>query len=480
MIKTNEIKKGILIWLLYTILYVILCLFEVEKPFLYFSFFVYLQFIYTILCWHRLTRCWLDSYIIFIIALYAFTLGHAFLDPFDAVTDKFNLITSWNITPYQYLQAEYISLVFLLWFHFGAIVGYRNKKRDLHDSNIIFEIRAIKYIGTFTFIFSFPFYVYSIINRINIVLAYGYIGLYDESLLEFGGVAALARLISDLYVPSIICLLTYVELTKRYRMPLYFFAFFTVCIPPFFLGARTNAVVMCGIIFLIYYFYNKITKKQLLISVSIIYLLLLSLVFVRYSRQLQEINDAAEVVETINGTEDSNVLASMLSEMGWSMYPIVKTIEIKKYQNENYLYGSSILWGITTVFPNLFWDVHPARTHADMSNWITKKLGFSYGIGYSIVAESYANFGIFGFILMFLLSFFFMKLFNYSSLNNTSNLILRVCSLIFLWFVIRIVRNSFMDTFRYLVFYVLPFYIAMNYYCKKCTRLHVKNKLLPN
>ena len=302
-------------------------------------------------------------------------------------------------------------------------------------------------------------------------------GLYDEANIKYGGFAAFARLVSDLYVPSIICILVYAEITKKYRLPLYLLAFVTVCIPPFFLGSRTNAVIMVGIIFLIYYFYNTITRKQVVIFVSVVYMLLLSLIFIRYSRQMQDVNDTAEVVESINNKGDSNPITSMISEMGWSLYPVIKTIEIKEEPNEHFLYGTSILWGMTSVFPNLFWDIHPAKMYADMSDWITKKLRFSYGIGYSLVAEAYANFGFLGFIFLFFVSVLFMKLFNYSTLMNKSNLILQVCSLIFLWFVIRIVRNNFMDTFRSLVFFVLPFFFMIKYYANRYKKtLLIKNR----
>lgn len=465
--KNRVLVSSFLIWLLYTIIYCILLLFDFNNSYRYFSICVYIQFIYTIFSWHKVTKGWLDSYVVFTVALYVFTLGHGFLDLFDAVTERFSLILSWGITEQQYLNAEYISLVFILAFHCGAVSGFRNSSSYRVADTSKYDLVALKRVGIYGTLMFLPFYLYSIIEKVRIIIQYGYMGLYDEANLAFGGVGALIRLVSDLYVPSILCLLVYCEATKNKRLFVYLFSFITVCVPPFFIGARTNSVIMCGIMFLIYYLYNKITKKQILVCISIVYVFLFSLILMRNARQVQDAMEIADAVEQIQGTEDSNPLVSMVSEMGWSMFPVVKTIEIKQSPNEHYLYGSTFLWGITSIFPNLFWDKHPAKKNANMSDWITKKLNFTYGIGYSLVAEAYVNFGIFGFIFMYYLAFIFMKLFKYSSANNKSDLILLVCSLIFLWFIIRIVRNNFLDTFRYLTFYVLPFYLILKYYSRK-------------
>ena len=224
---------------------------------------------------------------------------------------------------------------------------------------------------------------------------------------------------------------------------------------------------MSGIILLIYYLYNKISKKQILIAASIVYVFLFSLILIRYARQEQNTVNITHTIEQIKRTEDTNPISSMVSEMGWSMYPIIKTIQIKEAPEEHFLYGSTILWGMTSIFPNFFWDIHPAKKNANMSEWITKKLNFNYGIGYSLVAEAYVNFGIFGFVFMYYLSILFVQLFKNSNGNNKSDTILLVCSLIFLWFIIRVVRNNFLDTFRYLTFYVLPFYLILKYYSRK-------------
>ena len=162
--------------------------------------------------------------------------------------------------------------------------------------------------------------------------------------------------------------------------------------------------------------------------------------------------------------------------MGFSFYPIAKTIDIKAENGEEFLYGKSFLWSFATVIPNInFWKIHPAKKNADMSKWLSEKLRFTYGIGYALIAESYANFGFFGFAFMFLYGFLILKLFRYATIRNVNyNLIKTVVALVFLWFIIRTVRNSFVDTIRYLAFYILPLYMYLTW---KVSQFQKKNKL---
>ena len=50
-------------------------------------------------------------------------------------------------------------------------------------------------------------------------------------------------------------------------------------------------------------------------------------------------------------------------------------------------------------------------------------------------------------------------------------------SIIFLWFIIRIVRNSFLDTVRFLFYYVLPFYVFLMHFSRK--NKYANNNLEP-
>jgi oligosaccharide repeat unit polymerase len=60
--------------------------------------------------------------------------------------------------------------------------------------------------------------------------------------------------------------------------------------------------------------------------------------------------------------------------------------------------GVSYAYAILTVFPNLFWPVHPTIAHGTASDWLVSTVdpfaaANQGGLGYSCIAEAYLNFG---------------------------------------------------------------------------------------
>lgn len=95
-----------------------------------------------------------------------------------------------------------------------------------------------------------------------------------------------------------------------------------------------------------------------------------------------------------------NPMVQSVSEMGSSMATIAYTLELVP-STRTFEYGLGYLYAISTVFPNLFWDVHPATARGTPSEWLiwtvdpgTARNGG--GLGYSFIAEAYLNFGWIG------------------------------------------------------------------------------------
>lgn len=447
---------GILLFIAYSLIFVYVENTGKWDLFRFLGVFSYIQFAYTIISWHKITKGWYDGYIVFTIAFYLFSLGQSFLELIGSVDENFSLILKFGIRPKSYFEGVYLSLSFLLFWHMGALMSYRPTSPNLR-SFVGNELNALKKVGLIGICLTFPSYSYNMINNMMIVSTSGYMGLYDVENLQTG-MNAIHRAIGDYFVPFLIILLVYSEKTKRWRGLLYSIALITVCIPPFFVGARTNSAIIISIIVLIYILFNRLSIKWAILTFAVAYISLNMLIVVRNIRG--DISTTSIYNAFNENSNTSSPISSVVSEMGFTFYPIAKTIEIKNSPHEEFLYGKSFLWSFTTIVPNLnFWDIHPAKKYANMSDWITKKLNFTYGIGYSLIAEAYANFGLFGFVFMFAYGYLLTRLFSASSKYNASKNLISLCvSLIILWFLIRTVRNNFLDTVRYMTFYVLPIY----------------------
>jgi oligosaccharide repeat unit polymerase len=88
------------------------------------------------------------------------------------------------------------------------------------------------------------------------------------------------------------------------------------------------------------------------------------------------------------------------------MRTIAYTIELVP-RTRNFDYGDSYAYALLTVFPNLFWKIHPTIAHELPSSWITWAVDPATareggGLGYSFIAEAYLNFGYIGAPLLML------------------------------------------------------------------------------
>lgn len=464
--KYKAIRNCFILFILYTVYYLLSSGSGLDNAYKLFSVFVYIQFAYVWYSWNKVISRGFDSYFVFSVALYVFSIGHGFLDLFGAVSTRFSLIESWGITIENYYYTEYITLSFLLAFHIGALC-YADKPICYRDrfkrKNLSCELNALKNVGVYGSILSFPFYLREMIEKIIISVVYGYAALYDTDNIKYGA-SAFYHILGDFFIPCLICLLVYAEVRKRSRFIIFIIIFITVCLPPLVIGGRTDAVIIISIMLLIHYLYSGISKRTLFKIGIVLYCAMISMVLIRNTRGSGSESTLVDISESISEMKESegNPITDMVSEMGWSMFCIAKTIEIKQQHNESYLYGSSFLWSFTSVIPNLFWEVHPAKEHADLSAWLTKKMNFSFGVGYSIVAESYANFGIFGALFMFFIGGLFANIFKYSAPSFANySLIKTTISIISLWFLIPIVRNTTFSLVRMFFYYVLPIYAIL-------------------
>jgi oligosaccharide repeat unit polymerase len=94
-----------------------------------------------------------------------------------------------------------------------------------------------------------------------------------------------------------------------------------------------------------------------------------------------------------------NPAVAILSEMGGSMIAPAYTIRFVPTDHA-YELGSSYAYGVLSLIPNLFWPVHPAAEHSP-SKWLVEKAEPATaraggGLGYSVIAEAYLNFGFLG------------------------------------------------------------------------------------
>lgn len=410
-----------------------------------------LQYVLTIYTWYKTRHSLFDAYIVFITAFYAFNISQPILEGLG-VDITYRRLHEEFLSTQEYYCATFYSMLCLLFFHLGALVEVEKRYRThVITMDARRNINAIYKASILCIVISLPFYLYGLVQDYITVQVYGYVGLY-----EVESKSRIIDIIADFYTPSFIAYyFSSLYKKKKIIIPLIIMVT-TIFIPPLILGGRSNAMIILAIIIVVYSSFKKLSLKRVSIILSAIIIALFLMNVAGQLRQTQDKSLAA--YEQMTKDKDSNPVVSTLSEMGWSMFPLGITTTAIPYK-KSYDYGASFFWSAFSVIPNVgIWKEHPSKTHSAAS-WLNKYSGFSYGIGYSLIAECYNDFGPLCFVFIFFIGLWFTRIFknvsNWSAHNNPMKYVL---SVLFLWFSIKCVRNGCDGMVRGAAYCILPLF----------------------
>ena len=431
------------------------------------SVFIILQLFFTAYSWYVLKGSLFDAYMVFIVVFYVFNLSQPVLESLGCAVEFRRLWGGgYGQTNLLYYMATFFSLASANVFHIGAILSTKRKEAQHFDAGVdnTQYLIVFRRVALFFCLISGPFYIYSLIQNFIIVQTFGYVGIY-----EFQGENRGYELIGGMYEPAMLAFFSSSILLKRNKRLATSLIILTMFLPPLVLGGRSNAMIVFAIIMIIVFCTSKITIRKVAIlaiagSCMLVLMNLIALTRTEEGRSYQALLDANK--------ENENPLVSTIQEMGWSMYPLALTMEAVPAKKD-FAYGASFFWAGISLIPNVgIWSgVHPGKKN-DPAEWLNEYSGAGYGIGYSMTAGVYNEFGYCGLILMILYGFIFCKFFSNVSKEFVAEKPVKfIIALIILWFSIKFVRNSLNGLSRGLVYYLLPLiYLSKMFYRNKVVK----------
>lgn len=448
------------------------------------SFIFVLEFAYTVYAWKRQAGELFSPFFITYIVSVIFCAGQAFCWAFGIEMGELDLQVYIPTIGMEYIGNGLIfTIQALLLFFAGGIISYPKQKITEHSKELSikneYDKRAIKVVSTLLLIVSTPCVIVNYINILPSVLMGGYSELYTE-LNSYSKLGQFIPLISNWFPIALLMKYAVHQESKRMVVQLSVIALFIYIGINLFIGGRSGAV-MIVLAFLItkQYYGKKITKRVALPYLGVGYIFLSVLNAIKDIRLL----DNRSVISVLESISLTNTFGDFVGELGWSLSSVCWTMKLLATGAGSTLrMGQSYLYALTAIIPNLgFWQEHPA-IKADLGLWMQSALGRTTGLGYTFVAEAYANYAYAGIIVALIFGLVLGKLMNKVQEENAKAnykytfLIIMLITVLLKSFV----RSSFSSIMRQLVFTVILIYVLIgmtsNYLMKKGMKNIEKNR----
>jgi oligosaccharide repeat unit polymerase len=360
-----------------------------------FSVCVSLIALWTFWSWYRLHGTIFDPYALVLTSSWLFNGGAVMLEVLHL---NENGILGSKFSSDTILKTEYLVVLAICSLHFGALVinpanGVVRRQRVASVRDLSWHTR---WTGWVMLLVSIGPAIWVFKDAVAIVMAGGYLSLYQRSFET--GFATTPRVIANFLGPSALFLLAG---SKGKRTALFTSAIVMLAYAGgnFFLGSRSAAsTALIAYAWLYSRSIRRIRAKYLIVPALVLTFIAFPLI-----RAIRDTRGSDRMsIEATRGAWSGidNPVVSAISEMGHSMCTVSYTLELfpshRPYDN-----GASYLYALLAAMPNVAWSVHPTTAHGYLSTWLVRTVepataAMGGGLGYSYIAEAYANFGWIG------------------------------------------------------------------------------------
>lgn len=422
-----------------------------ENTKLFFSYLAIFDFLVSVILWYVLYNEFLAPVPLVLFSLYLFNLGYSVL--WVQKQSFYMEISSLDVVVY----AQKYLLLCMNMFFIGCVLHKRNKGvfdnlADLNDTKELCSEKSLKISVILIMIFSIFPYLYNIYRLLINSVTYGYSYIYS---VEFNSSSnSVVSFISNLFEPALLGEIVLAKKSKQKRVLIIFVI--AIIMVKFMIGARAEGVAFAIALMMLFYFENKKIKlKQGLLYLIMGYILLF---FIAVTKNIRANVDRSIGDYFVLNISVKDVFNEVFKEFGSSITPMLYTIKLVP-DSYPYRYGFSYIMSFLSIIPNVgIWSVHPSEKYSALASWVTKAANHTWsGLGYSSTAESYINFGWYGFVIFVFWGYIIAKIiYDSKNTNNNSSLKRYFISSLFLCLFYCFVRSDFRDMFRALTWRILP------------------------
>lgn len=420
-----------------------------------------IYFVWSIYSIYKMKKHILDFSIVFLLFIFLFCNGQVFLYTLGVDIKQLSVLKI--STEYEIIKATIYFYLSLIFYQNGALVCIKKSKNsEIKEVDYLYK-KAIKICAVMLIIASIFTYFSILIPRIKSSILYGYNYLYTNST-QYSGIYGY---LSKMFIPSLLLLL-YTFKDKKICFNSIIIVLLMLIICNLIIGTRGDALSILVILIIFYDSYKKKFEGKKIIKLGLIVLLIMLIIPVIASFRRSENKTSEGLIQNIkeNITDsENNFLIKTISELGYTMHSFILTDQVVP-EIIDYKHGESYIASILMLIPSQLLGGYSFAEKAALDTWLQNIHQMSYGPGYSIIAETYYNFGFYGgMCFTSILGYFFTKMFNLTSQNNNKKELLKILSLIFLYNSLIVVRFPFHSTPRNIFYmYIIPYFLINSIY----------------
>ncbi|MGQ9579379.1 MAG: O-antigen polysaccharide polymerase Wzy [Armatimonadota bacterium] len=362
--------------------------------------------LWCILSWYLVSGSVFDLYSLFFLAAVVFNGGQLILEVFGL--NQRGLLDG-RFSSDVLAETVHLVLLCIVAMHLGAIVGVpvsvKQSEQPRQPSVQSTEVIATRLVGWLLFIISVvPTAIY-LRACVSTVMSSGYAAIYFQGIPV--GVESVWRVLSVFFVPGVFFLLAGsrgVFLNAAIATA----AIVAYSLTNFFIGDRGGGgYALVGFVWLWHRCIRAFKPWKILLV-----LLAMGLVFpiIGNVRSIPGEHRASLSVFAEAFFSVGNPVTALITELGTTMCTVAYTLMLVPSERA-FDYGTGYLRAMMTLVPSLYWTTTEAY-----STWLVWTVAPDFarmggGLGYSFIAEAYANFGWLGSILFtFVLGYALAKL----------------------------------------------------------------------
>ena len=421
--------------------------------------------IWMVCSWKIATGSGWEAYTILFTAAAVFHTSQMFLESLNL---NINGFLGGAVPPVIALEAIDLVSLSILMMHFGALLGAFSMKSRIPIRALEAPGPEVSFVGWSLVAVSLLPTAYLLFAAVRAAQSNGYFFAMFQRQSE-GTIEIACRTLERFLIPGALYLLASSKNQPSRRwISLAVVAFDSGAY--FYIGSRTFAIVaLVSYTWLWDRVVRPIPRRYLLAAGSLFMFVVFPLVALTRTD-----SGATKSLDYVSKKWSSieNPMVNSLAETGATLATVGYTLELVP-EARPHDQGMSYLMALLTAFPNLFWDQHPAITRGTPANWVLQMVdpvmaASGGGLGYSLIAEAYFNFGWFAPLGLFVLGLGMGKLVarvegshDVSSYAATAALLIPL-----LW----LVRNESAGAFRDIVWSGIAPFVAVRLLSKLITR----------